>query len=760
MNKLLRFPFLLSAASSLVLAASGALGQEPEDSGEDEGVYAPLALESRPLPTRWQTDYTGAVQLGLAYTSDDNFMFGQYNGLNEKGTTVIGNLQWQDFSAGDSYWQLSLSDLGLDTREGELTWGRTDKLRLSLGFDSQQQVRNNSGYTPFNGSNDQTLPDNWESGLTTRDWATLGTSLHRFDRELARDQLSAELDIRLSDNWRFDTGLSYEEKQGYGDVGAAIYIDAASGDSALLRSPIDYRTTEFDLGLAYDGSQLHLEGRLAYSEFDNKDQQLSWQNPYSSFGPRVRYPQGTGALGVMPDNEQTSGRLTGQYIFSSSTRLQFDGSYAVATQDQDYLDYTANDLLTVTEPLPRSSFDGEVATGTANIRLLMRPMPKLNLEAFYKLRDRDYDTPRDGYRYVRGDGGDQPRSALTIYNTAHDLLSQTAGFEAGYRLPMRSKLSFEYEFENVQRRNAAVEETDEGRYTVAYRIQPRADFSARMSLLFADRAADTYHWDQSYYALLDTELINATPDNQRYITHPELSQYYLSNRERWEGKIDLSYLPSERWNLNLNMLWRDDDYDKTNLGLTGSNWQRLHFSASYVASDSLSGSVYAGFDSYDYDQSGRAFRGGQEKDAFDQYPPLPQASDPQQDWDLAANDSSVTLGANLLWQIAPSIDLRVDYNFVDSESEQDYRTRPLGTAAATNLPTVNTRLHHLKAGGMWHLRDNLSLELDYQYYRYSSDDWARQGVNTDTMAKVLSFGERNPNEQIHYLGLSAIYRWQ
>ena len=54
----------------------------------------------------------------------------------------------------DSYWQAYVSDLGLDTREGEVTWGRSDKMRLSLGFDSQQQVRNNTGYTPFTGKDD------------------------------------------------------------------------------------------------------------------------------------------------------------------------------------------------------------------------------------------------------------------------------------------------------------------------------------------------------------------------------------------------------------------------------------------------------------------------------------------------------------------------------------------------------------------------------------------------------------------------------
>jgi MtrB/PioB family decaheme-associated outer membrane protein len=755
-----RLPLQLTAASTLVLAASGVLAQQADAEAEQASPYTPLALENRAANTRPQGDYAGAVQLGAGYTNDDNYMFGQYNGLKDDGATVIGNLQWQDFSTGDSYWQASLSDLGLDTREGQVTWGKPDRLRVSLGFDSQQQVRNDSGKTPFRGDDTQSLPANWDSGLTTSDFATLNSSLHSFDRELDRDRLSLGLDARLSDNWRMETNLSYEEKEGHGDTGAAIYIDASSGDSALLRSPVDYTTTEFDLGLSYDADRLHLNGQLAYSDFDNDDDVLTWQNPYSSYGPDVAYPAGYGGLGLAPDNEQASGRLTGHYIFSAKTRLQFDGSYAVASQDQDYLDYTVNPALTVTEPLPDDNFDGEVATSTFNTRLLLRPLAKLNAELFYKVRDRDYDADRNGYLYVRGDGSDQPASPQTVYNTNHDLTSQTAGFEVAYRLPLRSKLSFEYEYEDVERRNAAVEETEEDRYTLGYRIQPTSSFSARMHLQFADRAADTYEWDQAYYALLDTALINATPDNQRYINHPQINQYYMSNRERWEGKVDLTYLASARLTMNMNMLWRDDDFDQSKLGLTEATWQRAHFSVSYSPSNTLSGSIYTGYDRYEGDQSSRAFRGGQEKNAFEIYPPLPQASDPLQNWHIDSTDMSTTIGANLQWQPAEDIELSLDYSFVDTKGEQDFSLPTGSNLVASDMPDVDTRLHQIEASGTWHMQENLSLKLDYQYYNYDSNDWAWKGVQTDTIGKVLSFGQQNPNEDIHYVGASVIYRWQ
>ncbi|MDA8752692.1 MtrB/PioB family decaheme-associated outer membrane protein [Halieaceae bacterium] len=740
-------------AAGLLLAAVATQAQQADP-------FAPLAAETRPLATRLQTDYRGVLELGLGYTSDDNFMFGQYNGLQDKGANLIGNLSWDSFRTGDSYWRGTIKDLGLETREGELTWGLHDRLRLTAGFDQQLQVRNDSGRTPFSGSNALQLPQNWVSGLYTSDWTELDQNLQRFDRELERNNYYLDVSGRLNANWQVETSLRYEDRNGTAERGAAIYADAASGDAVLLPTNIDYRTTEFEAGLIFDGSKLHLDGRLEYSDFDNREQSLSWQNPYSSFGPNVRYPSGEGALALAPDNSLLRGRLTGLYVFSPIARLQFDGSYGVTEQDQGFLDYSVNPALRVDEPLPRSNLDAELATSTFNTRLLLRPLPKLDVEARFKIHDRDYDMPRDGYRYIRGDGTNQPREALTAYNTSHDYLAQTAGFEVAYRLPLRSRIEFDYDYEWIRRRNAAVEQTDESRYTVAYRIRPLAQLGARFELLYGDRAAETYQWDQSYYALLDPQLINATPESQRYITHPDLSQYYLANRERTEAKIDLDYTPAAQWTLALNLLWRDDDFDKSELGVRDSEWQRLHLSASYAPAATLSASVFGGLDRYESSQANRAFRGGQEKNAFAIYPPLPQASDPSRNWGVDTTDDSLTLGASLAWQATEELSFELDYNYVDTTAEQALSAAGAADLAPEDFPDVKTRLHQLGAKGRWQLREALSVGLEYQYYRYSSDDWAWAGVAADTMGKVLSFGEQNPNEQIHYVGASVMYHWQ
>ena len=113
-------PIQLTAASVLVLAASGVLAQESTeetDAAEESKPYTPLGLLNRPQAPVQPGDQLGRLELGAAYVSDDNYMFGQYNGLNDDDASLIGNLQWQQFS-GDSYWKTSFTDMDLPTREG------------------------------------------------------------------------------------------------------------------------------------------------------------------------------------------------------------------------------------------------------------------------------------------------------------------------------------------------------------------------------------------------------------------------------------------------------------------------------------------------------------------------------------------------------------------------------------------------------------------------------------------------------------------
>jgi MtrB/PioB family decaheme-associated outer membrane protein len=753
----------ISIGSCLFLAAPSVHAQAGDP-------FEPLAEETRPLNTRWQTDYRGKLDAGIGYVSADNFMFGQYNGLYEQGAVVIGDIDWRRWRDDDDtqYWRLDARDLGLETRRGSLELGDAGGNRLAILFDSQVQVKNDSVRTPFRNisSSNLTLPGNWEGGANTTDWGQLDASLTGFEQKLQRQTWGLELDATLGRGWTLLSALSTEQKTGTANTAGAIYSDAANPHAAQLPMDVDQRTIKFDLAFDYQHRAGQFNINYHFADFDNNEDLLRWQNPYiAGFdtpdvpgGPLVDYPNGFGGMAQAPDNRFHRLRLTGSYIFSPKWLLQYDGSYGRTEQNGDFAAYTVNPTLSVTEPLPRTDLGGTVDTSTLALALRYRPMRKLSVEGRYHLKDRNNDSPRDGYQYVRGDGADQPASKYSNYNAPHDTRKQTAALEASYRFPKQNKLKVEYAFERVDRKNAAVEHTKENSLRAILNNNTLRRFHARVELLYADLAADTYDWAQSYYSRFDTELINETPDTQRYTNHPSLSQYHLSNRERTLGKIDLNYAASQYWNLALNMQWRRDDFDKSAFGLTDESNDNYLFSANYQARNDLSLTGYLNFGQYQSAQSSRAFRGGSEKNAFVTAPPYPQASDPSRDWDVDTKDSVRAIGFALEWLAMERLSLGFDYSFVDTNGENDFATYGAEDVSAQPLPDRKTQQHQLVFSGDYQLKDNLSLNLDYQYFYYQSDNWAIDEVEPDTLNKVLSFGEESPDEGISYIGLSVTYR--
>ncbi len=709
---------------------------------------------------------SGEIELGIGYPSDENFTFGRYNGWNDDDARAVVNIdyhQWQPegvLGGTLDYVDLTGTDLGLDTRRASLGLGTAGGFRLGLDYDALQTAYNFSGRTPFRGGGSTlTLPAGWVAANTTGGMLGFNEVARSFDQELERERWAISLAKRFNAGLSLTAGFSTEDKTGTDAMGGAFYFDASNGHSAILPRSVDYTTNQFDAALHVVRDALSLDLSYLYSSFDNDASGLSWQNPYGdSFGPAVDYPDGIGQVALEPDNDMHQVRLLASYLLTSQLRLSVDGSYARAAQDDTFLPFTANPGLTPGAPLPRSDLDGEVDTSTFNIAAHYRPLSKLTLQAKWRFEDRDNDSPRDGYLYVRGDAWAPADSRFTVYNAPHSRRLNRGELEASYRLPWSSRLSASYSYEEIDRKNAAVSETEEDIYVLALSSRPAAAWTARLELDYRDRAASTYHWDQSYYAYYDADLINLVPDSQRYTNHPLLFQYHLANREVWDGKFSLGFAPGGSWNLNFDYSHSDTDYDQSDLGLQDETRDHVTLSAGLRPGDDVNLTFYYSYDRYETEQRGRAFRGGIEKNAFEIYSPLPQASDPSRDWESEGEDETHSLGANLRWTVSERLTTEFDYSFVDATGEQAFDTSGAADLDDTPLPDLENTQHNFLARATYQLRERLSLKFDYRYYSYEDKNWAIDGVRHDTLAKVLSTGESSPDDDIHFFQASVIYR--
>jgi len=721
---------------------------------------------SKPQAPSKQTDYKGWVEVGFDFTSDDNFSFGQYNGHYEDDLQPIFSLdyrQWQkDKQTTPSYWDVQLWDVGTPIQQGSISYAQPGSFKLTARYDQQFQAGNSTGRTPFigAGSSDLTLPQNWVSAGSSLGMSELNSSLLSFEQEKERNKFTLDYQQSLMEGWSLSSTLSSEKKTGQQTMGGAFYIDASNPHAIILVEPINQTTTEFDFAVQYGNDQMNLNASYLFSHFDTQETDLQWQNPYdANYGVDVDYPNGVGQMSLAPDNQMHQFRINGNYLINPRYRIQADGSFGRASQDESFLPYSVNPSLTVNTPAPRQSLDGKVDTTTFDIGLYGRPMNKLSVNLKYHFDDRNNQTSRDGYNYIKGDSADQQDDKYTVYNRPYSTQKNRFDLEGSYRLPYQAKASLGYRFENVSRYNTSVEDTDESTIHAGLRVRPFNNTSAKVSLAFSDRAASTYQWDQSYYALLDSELINETPDSQRYNNHPSLSQYYMSNREKTVAKVNLNFIPDRLWSHNLFLIWDDNHYDKTSLGLEADNRQNMTLSSSYLPSTTLSVTAYYSYDLYNAEQNGRSFRGGVEKNAFVTVAPFPQASDPTRDWYSELDDTTHALGFNIEWQAIPSlVDIEFDYNFVDTEGKQTFNTGGASDLAGTSLPAIESRLHHIKLGSTYYFQKDLSIKLNYQFYRLSEKNWAIDDMSADSVDKVVLTEERSANDNIHFVGLSVLYR--
>jgi len=749
---------------------------------EDKDAFAFYTEHDfRPLSTIVATDTIGFIEVNYFNIDGNNEVFGQYNGLNEEGSKGSVSGYYRTWLAPDSpydYLEFSANNLGLKSGELSLMLGELNHYQFAFDFNQIQQIKSISGSTPYvNNGNSLVLPDSWVPGLTTSDMTELNNHSTPFEQSLERNHLKLSYQQELDKEWTLTSIFSQQDKKGTMATGGALYANASNGHSVILPETIDHSTQNIELGIAYQQADYFIQTSYLYSRFKNDKNSLTWQNPYSAFlGTGTSYPNGFGQLSVAPDNTFFQFRASGKYIFSRQWRLSGDVSYANASQDDDFLPYTINANLT-SATNPTNNLGIEVKTLTAKTKLSYRATSKLNFEAFYHYKDRQNNTDRQAFQSVFGDVWAPLDTKYAVYNAPKSNSRNNVELKASYRLPLASKVSLIYGYEEINRYNHAVDTTKENSFTLKLRSRPMDFWQTRVELAFKDRAASQYQWQRSYYSLFDSQLINETPDNQRYSNHPLLSQFYLANLEQGLAKLNISYSPMTSsflgsWQASFDLMYQENDYDQTTLGLTQNDLLHGTLAGMWNYSKALNFSLYLSFDEVSIEQAGREFTGGIEKSAFESFSPLPQASDPSRNWTISPNEQTLSIGMSADWMVIDKmLELDFDFRLSDSTSSNDNYTSG-GASDLTNipLPDVIGKEQFVSLGALYHMSEQITFKASYQYFKYDSDNWAfnneysnninTAGVSTTTLDKVLATGQSSPNEQVHIFQISLVYRFK
>jgi MtrB/PioB family decaheme-associated outer membrane protein len=653
----------------------------------------------------FEEGFSADLELGAGYLSDESAKFGEYTGLNEGDVYAVLNGDARYRKSDGSWIDVSLRDLGLDSRFFGVEGGKQGRYKLSLSYKETPHFVSDTAVTPFlgSGSGTLTLPSGWVPGATTAGMPSLAASLNDVELETKRRAVDFGAALTPVVHWKFAVNFRHEEKTGtLGTAGSFVF------DSAQLAMPVDYETNQIDLSAAY--SSARFQARIAYygSIFTNNEETLTWANPYT---PLVLGAT-AGQIALAPSNKFHQLVVSAGFEFDKRTHATADVAFGRMTQDEAFVPYTINSSLATTA-LPRSSLDGRVNTLTGNVKITSAVTDRLRFNAAYTYDDRDNRTPQAIYDGIMTD----VFAAVPRTNLPYSLTHSIARVDGELDLTRDLKAAGGCDYDVYERDLQEVKRTHE--YICWGKGTARANDRTEIML----RGAHARRTGSDYIANPDI----LTPEN------PLLRKYNLADRDRDSTALRVDIQLSERISLGLegNIAW--DKYRHSVLGLLDGRSGSAAADAAFTLSENTSASAYLSHEQIKSNQANAELIPGSPT------------------WFARNNDTIDTAGAGIRHRATDKLDIGADYTFSRSTGEISIR------GALAGFPDLTTRLHSGKLYVNYRPKKKLSLRLTYWYESYRSEDWSLDGVTPATIGNVLAFGQGSPSYHINVITLSGRY---
>jgi MtrB/PioB family decaheme-associated outer membrane protein len=651
--------------------------------------------------------YRATVEAGATNVSDDAARFGNYTGYDEKGT--YGNLDGQGRYNSDGYrLDYTIEDLGLDSRVFDLSVGSEGLFEVRLGYRELPFRRFDTASTIFNQASGDTLtlPSDWVPAGTTDGMTALSSSSRQrligTDREIF--DVGGEWTPR--NPFRLFADFRRQNKDGIDITSAGKYTQAS-----FLPRWVDFQTDQVDAGVQYRNNAFSLTLAWYGSFFTNNNQSLTWETPYLASADTA-----TLRMAREPDNEYQQISLSGKYMMTTwDTALAFLISTGQGKQDETLLPYTINPAI-VAPALPRTSLDGKVDTSNYAFTVTSRPLDRLRVKFGYRYDERDNRTPVSEWSRVIVDAlnsGQVEQNLPYSYDRTHTTLSG----EFAILDDLRVSAGYEYKETNRDFQEVAEQTTNLGWGQV--RWQPFAWLDLRAKGGASARGVDRYN---------DSIAVSLGQN-------PLMRKYNLAYRYREFGELVASITPLDSpLSFSASVLFADDDYKDSLIGLNGSEEFRATADVSWAISDDASIYVMYGVDGIDAHQTG--------SEQFGYW-----------DWSAFHEDNFDHAGVGMSWRPSEGkFSFQFDYNRGNGETKIALDSLSGGLS---QLPDLESTLDSARIEASYAFSDRLHGTFDLRYERFELKDWAL--VSQTTLPTVLTMGAQPYDYDVYAIGIGFRY---
>ena len=651
--------------------------------------------------------YRATISAGATNVDEDAARFGNFTGYDEEGT--YGNLDGEGRYNSDGYrLDYTMADLGLDSRAFDLSVGSEGLFEVNLGLRELPFRRFDSTSTIFSQASGDTLtlPSGWVSAGPTAGMTALGSSLQ---------QTTIGSDRRIVDfggHWnprnafRVFADFRRQSREGIDITSAGTYTQAA-----FLPRWIDFETDQIDAGVQYRADNLSLTLAWYGSFFTNSNPSLTWETPYLATPDTANL-----RVAREPDNDFQQISLSGKYLLEAgNTVLAFLVASGRGEQNEPLLPYTINPG--VTPPaLPSVTLDGRIDTINYSFTATSRPLERLRVKFGYRYDERDNKTPISDWSRVIVDAfnsGEFEQNVPYSYDRAHTTTS------AEYVVLDNLRISAGYEYREMNRDYQEVAEQITNTGWGQVRWQPWAWLDLRAKGGQEARGVERY--DEAVAVSLGQ--------------NPLLRKYNLAHRKRDFGEVVVSIMPLEApVSFSASVLFADDTYEESLLGLNGSEEFRATADVSWAFSDAASVFLVYGRDTIDAHQTGSEQSGWW-------------------DWSAFHEDRFDHVGFGLNWRPAEGrFNLRFDINRAEGETRIAFDSLSGGPS---QLPDLESTLDSGRLEAGYAFSDRLEGTLSLRFERFEIADWAL--VSEATLPTVLTMGAEPYDYDVLAVGLGIRY---
>lgn len=750
---------LLTAAGTCAIMLMPAISSADEGSDQDSGGFM---MEEGPVE-KAAPIYDNEIEAGVGYNTEDSAKFGEYTGLTDSEPFAILNFDllhrdgtWDSGKTG--YYHIQGTDLGLDSRRFEAEYGEQGHYSVGLSYREIPHNLIQDARTPYRdtGGNSLPLPPNWTAAPTTQGFPNLAQSLRNIDIGTKRQKLSGMFSYQPGNLWQFDLNATHKERSGTKPIWATFATNGGNPSSVALTRPDEFGVNEVTAKADYAADDLQMEFKYKGSFFNDQNNVLLFQNPYSMqasggpWAPGTGYPS-SGGYSLPPDNESHQFLFSGGYVLGEASRLSGQLSYSLLRQDDQFLPYSVNPALRVNRGLPRDSLDGKLNVLVADLGYTTRLQPATSLRTHVRYEDQDNQTPRDVYVRIVGDAQNQPTGTANSnarINLPYSFKKTQLDAEIEHRLSMKTRLGVEYKFDQDSRTFSEVEKTTE--HTVGGKVLHRFSNTVRGRFIYrhAERDGnDSYTGNAPFFAGHTTEFLSTLDPDEQFENHPEIRKFNQADRSLDQLKAIVNISSTEMTSWSISGQWQNEDFNDSFLGLTNRELWRASVDWNHILRQDVMLHGFYAYEQFNDTMRSLSFRPGQSIDS------------PTRQWARDGKDRVHSLGAGFTWN-AIRDKLDVDVNYTASLAETDYSFSG-GSAVQplTDTPTLKSTLHSVDVTADWKMREGRRLRFGYTFEYYDANDFTVDGIGVNSVGRVLTFGNGSPHYTANVIGVSYVANW-